>query len=116
MPSLITFGAELIRINFSKNRIEYSTSRGISWVSRYSGSSCGVFKDLVEYEGVLYACTDKGVYYSTSKGISWVCRSSTSAAKTFVSIQNGGRELLATTADGHLYYSTSKGISWVRRH
>ena len=44
MPQLITYGNELIRINPANNRIEYSTNRGISWISRYSGSSCGTFR------------------------------------------------------------------------
>ena len=32
-----------------------------------------------------------------------------------VAIQDGGRELLGSSDDGHLYYSTNKGISWIRR-
>ncbi len=115
MPQLITYGNELIRINPANNRIEYSTNRGMSWISRYSGSSCGVFHDLVPYNGKIIAITDKGVYSSSNKGLSWVSRSSTSAAKTFVAIQDAGRELLAQTLDGHLYYSTNEGISWIRR-
>ena len=75
MPQLITYGNELIRINPANNRIEYSTNRGISWISR----------------------------------------NTTSAAKTFIAIQDSGRELLAQTSDGHLYYSTNEGISWIRR-
>lgn len=47
MPQLITYGNELIRINPANNRIEYSSNRGISWMSRYSGSSCGTFRDLI---------------------------------------------------------------------
>ena len=115
MPQLITYGNELIRINPVNNRIEYSTSRGISWVARYSGSSCGTFRDMVVHNGKIVAITDKGVYYSTSKGLSWVSKNSSSAAKTFVAIQDAGRELLAQTSDCHLYYSTSEGLSWVRR-
>ena len=115
MPQLITYGNELIRINPANNRIEYSTNSGISWISRYSGSSCGTFRDLVPYNGKIIAITDKGVYYSSNKGISWISRNSSSQAKTFIAIQDAGRELLAQTSDGHLYYSTNEGISWMRR-
>ncbi len=115
MPQLITYGSELIRINPANNHIEYSTNRGVSWISRYSGSSYGVFRDLVPYNGKIMAVTDKGVYYSSNKGVSWISRNSTSAAKSFVAIQDAGRELLAQTSDGHLYYSTNEGVSWIRR-
>jgi len=68
MPQLITYGNELIRINPANNRIEYSINRGISWISRYSGSNCGTFRDLVPYNGKIIAITDKGVYYSPGLG------------------------------------------------
>ena len=42
-------------------------------------------------------------------------RNTSSQAKTFIAIQDAGRELLAQTNDGHLYYSTNEGISWMRR-
>ena len=116
MPQLITYGNELIRINPSNNRIEYSTNRGISWLSRYSGSSCGTFLDMIPYNGKILAVTDKGLYYSSNKGISWLSRCTSTQAKTFVQLQDCGRELLAHTNDGHLYYSTNEGISWLRRH
>ena len=69
MPQLITNGNELIRINPANNHIEYSTNRGITWMSRYSGSTCGVFRDLLPYNGKMIALTDMGVYYSSNKGI-----------------------------------------------
>lgn len=115
MPTLISLGTELVRINPANNRIEYSTSRGASWITRYSGSSAGSFRDLIQYGNELLAATDKGIYYSTTKGASWICRCSGSYARNFLSIQDAGRELLANTDDGHLYYSTTKGASWIRR-
>jgi photosystem II stability/assembly factor-like uncharacterized protein len=115
MSQLITYGNELIRINPANNRIEYSTNRGVSWVSRYSGNSYGTFRDLVLHNGKIVAITDKGVYYSPNKGVSWVSKNSSPAAKTFVALQDAGRELLAQTADGHLHYSTNEGASWIRR-
>ena len=74
MPTLINYGSELIRINPSNNRIEYSTNRGASWITRYSGSNSGLFRDLLQYGNEILACTDKGLYYSTNKGASWICR------------------------------------------
>jgi len=58
MPQLITYGNEPIRINPANNRIEYSTNRGISWVSRYIGSSSGCFRDLVPYKCKLVTTLD----------------------------------------------------------
>lgn len=116
MSKMITHEGTLIRINPSNNHIEYSPNRGVSWLTRYTGSSCGVFRDLLEFDGQIYACTDKGVYYSPNKGTSWLCKSSSMAARSFETLQDGTREILASTSDGHLYYSTNKGVSWLRRH
>ena len=115
MPQLIPYGSEMIRINTANNKIEYSTNRGASWNTRYFGSSCGNFRDMIDYGGKLIALTDKGIYYSTNKGASWNCRYSGSSAKSFVSLMDAGREILANTNDGHLYYSTNEGASWNRR-
>ncbi len=59
MPSLITVGNELIRINPSNNKIECSTNQGRTWSSRYTGSSCGQFVDLLLYGTEIIAVTDK---------------------------------------------------------
>ena len=115
MPQLITYDNVLIRINPANNHIEYSHNRGISWMSRFTGSGCGTFRDLVPYNGKIIAITDKGVYYSPNKGISWMSRNTSSVVRTFVVIQDAGRELLAQTSDGQLYYSTNEGVSWMRR-
>lgn len=113
MGLMITLGNELIRYNPSNHRIEYSTNRGASWYTRYSGSSIGNVRSIITYGNELLLCSDKGVMYSTNKGASWYTRST--AYKNFVDLTDSGRELLATSDDGHLYYSTNKGASWYRR-
>lgn len=114
MPQIINFGSEMIRINTAKNTIEYSTSSGRTWYTRYSSNSCGTFVDLLPYGNEIIAITSKGVYYSTSKGSTWYCRYSSNSCGTFLSLMDGGRELLAQTSKG-LYYSTSKGSTWYKR-
>ena len=113
MGLMVSFGNELIRYNPANKHIEYSTNRGSSWFCRNSGSSIGNVKSIIVYGDELILCSDKGVMYSTSKGSSWFSRSS--SHKDFIDLQDAGKEILATTADGHLYYSTSKGSSWFRR-
>lgn len=114
MAQLINYGNEMICINTQKNTIEYSISKGRSWSSRYSGSSCGTFHDLLAYGNEILACTSKGVYYSISKGRSWSSRYTGSSCGTFMSFADGGNQLFATTSKG-LYYSTNKGRSWSKK-
>lgn len=114
MPQMINYGSELIRINTSKGRIEYSTNNGSTWSSRYTGTSAGTFIDLLEYGKEIIACTSKGIYYSTNKGSTWSSRYTGSSAGNFSSIQDNGKELLASTSKG-LYYSTNKGSTWSKR-
>lgn len=114
MPQMIMLGSEMIRINPAKKTIEYSTSQGRSWSTRYSSSSCGEFIDLLPYGNELLAVTNKGIYYSTSQGRSWSSRYTSSSCGEFQCLMDGGRELLAQTSKG-LYYSTSQGRSWSRR-
>lgn len=71
MPQMIMLGSEMIRINPAKKTIEYSTSQGRSWSSRYTSSSCGEFQCLMDGGRELLAQTSKGLYYSTSSGRSW---------------------------------------------
>ena len=71
MPQMIMLGSEMIRINPAKKTIEYSTSQGRSWSTRYSSSSCGEFECLMDGGRELLAQTSKGLYYSTSNGRSW---------------------------------------------
>lgn len=113
MGLMITYGSELIRFNPSNHHIEYSTNRGSSWFCRNSGSSLGDVKSIIVYGNELILCSDKGVMYSTNKGASWFTRNS--SCKNFIDLQDGGKEILASTDDGHLYYSTNKGASWFRR-
>ena len=113
MGLMVTFGNELIRYNPSNRHIEYSTNRGSSWYCRNSGSSIGNVRSIIVYGDELILCSDKGVMYSTNKGSSWYTRNSSN--KNFIDLQDAGKEILASTDDGHLYYSTNKGSSWYRR-
>lgn len=113
MPTMITFGRELLRIG-ARAAIEYSSNGGRSWHQRYSGSSAGTFRDLLAYGSEVLAITSKGIYYSSNAGTSWHMRYSGSSAGEFLSLTDGGRELLATTTKG-LYYSTNAGTSWHKR-
>lgn len=113
MALLISYGGEMIRYNPSNSRIEYSTNQGRSWYSRYSGSSIGNVKCLVDCGKELLLCSDKGVFYSSNAGRSWYSRNTT--YKNFIDLANTGSELLAGTDDGHIYYSTNQGRSWYRR-
>ena len=109
MPKMISFGSEMIHINPAKNVLEYSTNNGRSWVTRYTGSSCGTFMDLL-----ILAVISKGIYYSTNSGRSWVLRYSGSSCGEFQTLIDGDKEVLAETSRG-LYCSTNNGRSWVKR-
>ena len=76
MALMINRGKELIRINpKNSNQIQYSTNDGRSWNTRYSGSSCGEFKDLIDNGNEILAQASKGLYYSKNDGRSWNKRS-----------------------------------------
>ena len=114
MPQIVNLGRELVRINVQKNSVECSQNGGRSWVTRCSNASYGTFRDLLEYDGELLACTSKGVYVSTNDGRSFAPRCTNSSYGEFLNLQDGGSELLANTTKG-LYYSRNGGRSWVRR-
>lgn len=114
MSQIISYQNLMVRINPAKNCIEYSNNRGSSWYQRYSGSSCGVFSDLILYGNEIIAATSKGIYYSNNGGSSWYQRYSGSSCGQFLSLMDGGRELLANTTKG-LYYSNNRGSSWYKR-
>ena len=106
---------EIVRINPQKaNQIDYSTNGGRTWMSRYSGSSCGEFIDLVHYNNELIAITTKGIYYSTNSGRTWMSRYTGTSCGKVLSLMDNGKELLAQTEKG-LYYSTNSGRTWMRR-
>jgi hypothetical protein len=76
MGQMINRGKEMIRISPKQaNKIEYSTNDGRSWITRYSGTSCGNFSDLVDNGKEILGTTSKGLYYSTNDGRSWIKRS-----------------------------------------
>ncbi len=76
MAQMIQRGKELIRINPSnKQKLEYSTNDGRTWISRYSGSSYGFFNELTDNGKEILAHTSKGLYYSTNDGRTWIKRS-----------------------------------------
>jgi hypothetical protein len=75
MGQIINRGKELIRINTGKNSIEYSKNNGITWHSRYSSSSSGIFSDLLDNGKEILANTTKGLFYSKNDGITWHKRS-----------------------------------------
>ena len=106
---------EIVRINPQKaNQIDYSTNGGRTWISRYTGTSCGEFIDMVIYNNELIAITTKGIYYSTNSGRTWMSRYTGTSCGKFLSLMDNGKELLAQTDKG-LYYSTNSGRTWIKR-
>ena len=115
MPRLVQNGNEIIRVNPEKpTQIQYSTSGGRMWSTRYTGTSCGEFIDLIIYKNELIAATTKGIYYSTSDGRMWSARYTGTSCGTFQTLMDNGNELLAQTDKG-LYYSTNSGRMWSKR-
>lgn len=113
MGLMLTLGNELIRYNPTNKHIEYSNNRGVSWYTRNSGNSLGNVRSIIIYGDELLLCSDKGVLYSRNKGVSWYTRNTSN--KNFIDLQDAGKEILASTDDGHIYYSNNKGVSWYRR-
>lgn len=76
MGQLIRHQKELIRINTTKNSIEYSTNDGRSWHHRANASyTMGTLQDLSDNGKEILLMTTKGLFYSTNKGSSWHKRS-----------------------------------------
>ena len=116
MAQEIDLGKELLRIcPTDNNKIEYSTTNGKSWYSRYKGSSAGDFYDLAVFGGEIFAVTSKGIYTSKTDGRSWYSRYIGSSYGDFESIQVSGTELVAYTSKG-VYVSKNEGRSWTKRN
>ncbi len=76
MGQMISWKKELIRINPSnKQKLEYSTNNGTSWIVRFQGGAYGDFNDLIDNGKEILGSTTKGLYYSTNDGRSWIKRS-----------------------------------------
>lgn len=114
MPQIINLRNELLRINTSKNTIEYSQNNGRSWVTRCNNTSYGIFRDLLPWGTEVLACTSKGLYASQNDGRSFVIRVNNASYGEFYSLADGGADLLANTSRG-LYYSRNSGRGWVKR-
>ena len=72
---MVQVANEIVRINPQKaNQIDYSTNGGRTWMSRYTGTSCGKFLSLMDNGKELLAQTEKGLYYSTNSGRTWMRR------------------------------------------
>ena len=116
MAQEIDLGKELLRIcPTENNKIEYSTTNGKSWYSRYKGSSAGDFYDLAVFGDEIFAVTSKGIYTSKTDGCSWYSRYTGSSYGDFESIQVSGTELIAYTSKG-VYVSKNEGRSWTKRN
>ena len=76
MPTMISLGSEMLRINPKDNKkLEYSTNKGLTWHPRFGGNSgVGVFSDLMDAGKEILGTTDKGLFYSTNKGLAWHVR------------------------------------------
>ena len=72
MPQLVSLGKELLRV--TARGVEYSINNGRSWMTRYTGTSCGTFLSLADGGNQLFATTSKGLYYSINNGRSWMKR------------------------------------------
>ena len=69
---LLLYGNELLAV--TSKGVYFSTNEGRSWLSRYTGSSCGTFLNLTDSGRELLANTSKGLYFSTNSGRSWLRR------------------------------------------
>lgn len=75
MGQMIQHQKELIRINTSKNSIEYSANNGVSWYNRANATpTIGIMQDLSDNGKEILLTTSKGLFYSINKGISWYKR------------------------------------------
>lgn len=77
MSQIITRGKELLRISPKDNKkLEKSSNGGVSWITKFSGSSSvGEFQDLTDVGKEILATTSKGLFKSTNDGVSWMRKS-----------------------------------------
>lgn len=69
MGQLLSFQQELLRIQPTTNRIEYSKNQGRTWATRcHFTTQMGVLQDLAVQGTTLLAMTTKGLYVSTNQG------------------------------------------------
>ncbi len=114
MPQIVTYGKDLLRINLEKNSIEYSSTGGRTWQTRFCMSSAGTFRDLLVIGTDLFAATSKGLYWSRNGGATWQTRYSNAALGEFWTLATDGTVLLANTSKG-LYASRNQGLTWEHR-
>ena len=116
MPHLITIGNKLFRVNAIENRVDISYNGGILWVGRSKmGSRFGKLKDLLFYHERLYALTEKGIWFSQNEASDWGLGGSGEIVKSFVALQDGGKEMWALSDEGCMFRSMNDGADWVKR-
>lgn len=73
MSQIIMRGKELIRISQKdQKKIEKSTNNGLTWMTRYGGSSStGEFQDLTDTGKEILGTTSKGLFKSMNDGLTW---------------------------------------------
>lgn len=116
MPQIIETKDGLLRINFEKNILQLSPSGGRSWVNHcIDTTSYGVFRDLILYQGEVFAATSQGIYASKTGGRSFTSRFKDLASTgDFLSLFVDGTVLIANTTNG-LRFSRNGGYSWMRQ-
>lgn len=72
---------------------------------------------MISYDGEMIRINSdqNHIEYSTNSGRTWLPRCTSSSCGTFLSLTDGGNELLVQTSKG-LYYSTSNGRTWLKRN
>ena len=64
---------ELVGVcDLDSKKLEKSTNGGVSWSTKFSGSSSvGEFQDLTDVGKEILGTTSKGLFKSTNDGVSW---------------------------------------------
>ena len=111
MAEVIRHEGELLRINYRMNSIEFSVDEGLYWDVRSITHGVGRFIDLLSFNGLVFACTSRGLYYSNNAGNSWQLRCLNSTIGEFDSLSSDGFEMQAKTTRGR-FYSVDNGRTW----